>query len=79
MIAPHCLIERHRSASRFPGRLSSTHEKWFRRRNKLLRLFSRVPGRWALASRAIAAIGRQKDRDAWGITERPTLTELLPR
>jgi hypothetical protein len=45
MIAPHCLIERHGSASRFQD-IFVDPRKWFRRRSELFRRFNRAPGRW---------------------------------
>jgi hypothetical protein len=45
MIAPHCLIERHGSASRFQD-IFVDPRKWFRRRSELFRWFNRAPGRW---------------------------------
>jgi hypothetical protein len=45
MIAPHCLIERHGSASRFQD-VFVDPRKWFRRRGELFRRFNRAPRRW---------------------------------
>jgi hypothetical protein len=45
MIAPHCLIERHGSASRFQD-IFVESRKWFRRRSELFRRFNGAPGRW---------------------------------
>jgi hypothetical protein len=57
MIAPHCLIERHGSASRFQD-IFVDPRKWFRRRSELFRRFNRAPGPLALASRAMALADR---------------------